>query len=85
MSAIFAPIISFFQSLVGREVKKVVRQMVFTFSAVSFFLLGVIFISSGMVEGISMYLPHWVSYCIVGAILGVIGLFILLIGMIKRE
>ena len=85
MSAIFAPIISFFQNLVGREVKKVVRQMVFTFSAVSFFLLGVIFISSGLAEGISLTLPHWVSYCIVGAILGIIGLFVLIIGMIKRE
>lgn len=85
MSAIFAPIISFFQKLVGREVKKVVRQMVFTFSAVSFFLLGVIFISSGLAEGISLTLPHWVSYCIVGAILGIIGLFVLITGMIKRE
>jgi len=85
MSAIFAQVTSFFQNLVGREVKKVVRQMVFTFTAVSFFLLGVIFISSGLAEGISITLPHWVSYCIVGAILGVIGLFILLIGMIKRE
>jgi sulfite exporter TauE/SafE len=85
MSAIFGAILSFFQNLVGREVKKIVRQMVFTFTAVSFFLLGVIFISSGLVEGISLTLPHWVSYCIVGVILGVIGLFILLIGMIKRE
>jgi hypothetical protein len=85
LAAIFESILSFFQNLVGREVKKVVRQMVFTFSAVSFFLLGVIFISSGLAEGISLTLPHWVSYCIVGAILGVIGLFILLIGMIKRE
>ncbi len=85
MSAIFAPIISFFQNLVGREVKKVVRQMVFTFTAVSFFLLGVTFISSGLAEGISMTLPHWVSYSIVGVILGVVGLFILLIGMVKRE
>jgi hypothetical protein len=85
LAAIFGAIISFFQNLVGREVKKIVRQMVFTFSAVSFFLLGVIFISSGLAEGISLTLPHWVSYCIVGAILGVIGLFILLIGMIKRD
>ena len=85
MSAIFAPIISFFQNLIGREVKKYLRQMVFTFTAVTFLLLGVIFVSSGMVEGISMYLPHWVAYCIVGVILGVIGLFILLIGMIKRD
>jgi hypothetical protein len=61
------------------------RQIVFTFTAVTFLLLGVIFVSSGMVEGISMALPHWVAYCIVGVILGAIGLFILLVGMIKRE
>ena len=85
MSVIFASILSFFQNLIGKEVKKYLRQMVFTFTAVIFLLMGVVFVSSGMVEGISMSLPHWVAYCIVGVILGVIGLFILLIGMIKRE
>lgn len=85
MSAIFAPIFSFFQKLIDKEVKKYLRKIVLMFSAVIFFLLGVIFVSSGLVEGISMFLPRWVAYCIVGVILGVIGLFMLLIGMIKRE
>jgi len=70
---------------VGTEEKTVVRQMVSTFTAVNLFLLGVIFIASGLAEGISLTLPHWVSYCIVGATLGVIDQFVLLIGMIKRE
>ena len=85
MSFILAPILSFFRNLVDREVRKYLRKMVFTFSAVVFLLLGVIFVSIGLVEGISMSLPRWVAYCIVGVILGVIGSFILLIGMIKRE
>jgi sulfite exporter TauE/SafE len=85
MSFIFAPILSFIQKLIDKEVRKHLRKMVFTFSAVIFLLMGVIFVSSGMVEGISLSLPRWVAYCIVGVILGVIGLFILLIGMIKRE
>jgi hypothetical protein len=85
MSVIFAPILSFFQRLIDKEVRKHLRKMVFTFSAVIFFLLGVVFVSSGLVEGISLSLPRWVAYCIVGVILGVIGLFILLIGMIKQE
>ena len=71
--------------MIDKEVRKHLRKMVFTFSAVVFFLLGVVFVSSGLVEGISMSLPRWVAYCIVGVILGVIGLFMLLIGMIKRE
>jgi len=85
MSVIFSSIISFFQKMIEKEVRKHLRKMVFTFSAVVFFLLGVVFVSSGLVEGISMSLPRWVAYCIVGVILGVIGLFMLLIGMIKRE
>ena len=85
MSVIFASIRSFFEKIIDVEVQKRVRKMVFTFSAVIFLLLGVIFVSSGLVEGISLSLPRWVAYCIVGVILGVIGLFILLIGMIKRE
>jgi len=84
MSVIFSSIISFFQKMIDKEVRKHLRKMVFTFSAVVFFLLGVVFVSSGLVEGISMSLPRWVAYCIVGVILGVIGLFMLLIGMIKR-
>ena len=84
MSFIFAPILSFLQKLIDKEVRKHLRKMVFTFSAVIFLLMGVIFVSSGMVEGISLSLPRWVAYCIVGVILGVIGLFMLLIGMIKR-
>jgi len=43
MSAIFTLVSSFFQNLVGKEVKKIMRQMVFTLSAVSFLLLGVVF------------------------------------------
>ena len=85
MSVIFASIRSFFQRLMDKEVKKYLRKMVFTFSAVIFLLFGVFFVSSGLVEGISLSLPRWVAYCIVGVSLGVIGLFILLIGMIKRE
>ena len=85
MSVIFAPILSFFQKLIDKEVRKHLRKIVFTFSAVIFILLSVIFVSLGLVEGISMSLPRWVAYCIVGVVLGVIGLFILLIGMINRE
>jgi type IV secretory pathway VirB6-like protein len=85
MSAILAPIISFFQNLIGKQVKKQLRMMTFTFSAAAFILLGVVFISSGLVEGIALSLPHWVAYGIVGVILAVIGLFILLIGMITKE
>jgi hypothetical protein len=85
MSFIFAPILSFLQKLIDKEVRKHLRKMVFTFSAVIFLLMGVIFVSSGLVEGISLSLPRWVAYCIVGVILGVIGLFMLLLGMIKRE
>jgi len=84
MSVIFNSILSFFQKLIDKEVKKHLRKIVFTFSAVIILLLGVIFISFGLVEGISLSLPRWVAYCIVGGILGVIGLFILLLGMIKR-
>lgn len=85
MSVIFAPIFSFFQKSVDKLFRKHLRKMVFTFSAVVFMLLGVFFVSSGLVEGISLSLPRWVAFCIVGVVLGVIGYFILLMGMSKKE
>jgi hypothetical protein len=85
MSVIFASIRSFFEKIIDVEVQKRLRKMVFTFAAVTFLLLASIFISFGLVEGISMSLPRWAAYAMVGIILGVIGLLLMLIGVIRRE
>jgi cytochrome c biogenesis factor len=85
MSVIFAPIISYFKKSIDKIVKKQLRLIVFTFSAVIFMLFGVFFVSSGLVEGVSLLIPRWMAFCIVGVFLGVIGYFIMVMGTSKKE
>jgi len=85
MSVIFAPIISNIKKSIDKIVKKQLRLIIFTFSAVIFMFFGVFFFSSGLVEGVSLLIPRWIAFCVVGVILGVIGYFIMLMGTNKKE
>ncbi len=85
MSVIFAPIISYFQKLIDKIVRKQLKLIVFSFSAVVFMLFGVFFVSSGLVEGVSLLIPRWMAFCVVGIFLGVIGYFIMVMGTSKKE
>jgi hypothetical protein len=85
MSVIFAPIISHFKKLIDKIVKKQLRLIVFTFSAIIFMLFGVFFFSSGLVEGVSLLIPRWMAFCIVSVFLDVIGYFIMVMGTSKKE
>jgi hypothetical protein len=52
MSVIFAPIISYLKKSIDKIVKKQLRLIVFTFSAVIFMLFGVFFVVNTSLDGV---------------------------------
>ena len=67
-----------------RVINRVIRQIMMAFLASIMLILGVIFMSMGFVEGLSLIVARWAAYFIVGLVLALIGMVIMLAYLVNR-
>jgi len=67
-----------------RIVNRVIRQLMMASIAGILLILGVIFMSMGFVEGLSLIVARWAAYFIVGLVLALIGLVIMVAYLANR-
>ena len=78
----------FFSSLkknIKKEIVKLQNHFLYSFSALIFILIGVIYIGTGLIEGFQIFLSKWASHIAVGTLYLLVGLIILLLGMVKNK
>ena len=70
--------------MMKRIVNRVIRQLMMASIAGIMLILGVIFMSMGFVEGLSLIVARWAAYFIVGLVLALIGLAIMVAYLVNR-
>jgi hypothetical protein len=74
----------FSQQIMKRIVNRVIRQLMMASIAGILLILGVIFMSMGFVEGLSLIVARWAAYIIVGLVLTLIGLALMVAYLANR-